>query len=164
MAKDSGKDGGGKGDGGKPPGGRGSRKEETNARPPGLTKNEKLVWDALAEAQEPLKAYEILDSLKEKGVRAPMTIYRALDGLEDKGLIHKLDGLNSFVLCSHEGPHEVQAFLLCDECEGAIEVDIDAIAIGVAPALRRTNFEMHTARLEIKGMCQDCAGKHPHAH
>ena len=57
MAKlDDGKNGGGK------------------KRPSGLTKNEKLVWDALAACNEPKKAYEILDMLKEKGVRAPMTV------------------------------------------------------------------------------------------
>ena len=79
-------------------------------RPPGLSKNEKLVWNVLAASDDPLKAYEILDKLKDKGVRAPMTVYRALDGLEEKGHIHKLDGLNAFVLCNHEGPHRVPDF------------------------------------------------------
>ena len=67
--------------------------DNTLKRPLGLLKNEKLVWDVLAVSKEPLKAYEILDTLKERGVRAPMTVYRALDGLEAKGHIHKLDGL-----------------------------------------------------------------------
>ncbi|MEL7487142.1 MAG: hypothetical protein AAGJ87_08005, partial [Pseudomonadota bacterium] len=63
------------------------------ARPNGMTRNEALVWDTLSHGRDPLKAYEILDQLKEKGVRAPMTVYRALDGLEKKGFIHKLEGL-----------------------------------------------------------------------
>jgi len=146
MAKlDDGKNGGGK------------------KRPAGLTKNEKLVWDALAACNEPKKAYEILDMLKEKGVRAPMTVYRALDGLVAKGVIHKLDGLNSFVLCNHEGPHEVQAFLVCENCTTVTEIDIDPASVGVAPAVRRAGFDMHTARLEVRGVCDGCAGDHVHA-
>lgn len=126
-------------------------------RPLGLLKNEKLVWDALAATREPLKAYEILDKLKEMGVRAPMTVYRALDGLEAKGHIHKLDGMNAFVLCNHEGPHVVQTFLVCESCSTVKELQVVAVEADIAPAVRAAAFEMHTARLEIKGNCVACA-------
>ncbi|MGE0407869.1 MAG: Fur family transcriptional regulator [Amphiplicatus sp.] len=129
---------------------------DPRTRPPSLTKNEKLVWDALSDGPEPLKAYELLDMLKEKGVRAPMTVYRALDSLEEKGVVHKLDGLNSFVRCTHDGPHEVQAFLVCEICSAAKEVEIDAVAAGIAPAVRRAGFDMHMARLEVRGVCDAC--------
>lgn len=136
----------------------GKNGRDHKACPSGLTKNEQLVWDALADSPEPKKAYEILDMLKEKGVRAPMTVYRALDGLEGKGVIHKLDGMNSFVLCNHEGPHEVQAFLVCEKCTNVIEVDLDGASVSFAPAVKREGFAMHTARLEVRGVCGDCAG------
>lgn len=126
-------------------------------RPPGLLKNEKLVWDVLASSRDPLKAYEILDRLKERGVRAPMTVYRALDGLEAKGHIHKLDGLNAFVVCNHEGPHVVQTFLVCESCSTVKELQVVAVEADIAPAVRAAAFDMHTARLEIKGHCSDCA-------
>jgi len=125
--------------------------------PSGLTKNERLVWDALSAGADPLKAYEILDILKEKGVRAPMTVYRALDGLEEKGFIHKLEGLNSFVPCNHDGPHPVQAFLVCEKCASVLEVDLDGVESGLMPAVKRNGFDMHTARLEVKGRCKNCA-------
>lgn len=130
----------------------GSRK-----RPAGLLKNEKLVWDVLAASRDPLKAYEILDRLKERGVRAPMTVYRALDGLEAKGHIHKLDGLNAFVVCNHEGPHVVQAFLVCETCSTVKELEVIAVEADITPAVRAAAFDMHTARLEIKGNCSACA-------
>ena len=124
----------------------------------GLTKNERLVWDALIETHEPLKAYEILDKLKEKGVRAPMTVYRALDGLESKGVIHKLDGINAFVLCNHETPHSVQTFLVCTNCSGVQEVELDAaIKADVRPVIQNHHFQMESARLEVKGQCSSCA-------
>ena len=126
-------------------------------RPKGLLKNEKLVWDVLAASKDPLKAYEILDKLKDQGVRAPMTVYRALDGLEAKGHIHKLDGLNAFVVCNHEGPHVVQTFLVCDSCSTVQELEVVAVEADIAPAVHAANFSMHTARLEIKGNCDSCA-------
>lgn len=124
--------------------------------PVGLTRNESLVWESLAEAGGPLKAYEILDRLKDKGVRAPMTVYRALEGLDQKGFIHKLEGINAFVPCKHEGPHEVQVFLVCESCASAKEVELDVLESNLRPLLRRTSFKMKTARLEARGLCQDC--------
>ena len=132
----------------------------TSARPQpkGLSKNEILVWDALEGASEPLKAYEILDKLKSAGVRAPMTVYRALDGLEAKGHIHKLEGLNAFVLCNHEGgPHNVQTFLVCETCSAVKELEVVAVEADIMPAVKAAQFDMHTARLEIKGACSECA-------
>ena len=130
---------------------------EARECPGGLSKNEKLVWSVMAGKPEPLKAYEILDRLKGKGVRAPMTVYRALDGLEAKGFIHKLEGLNAFVLCNHQGPHPVQAFLVCEACSKVKELEIVSVEANIASALTAAAFKMHTARLEIKGACEDCA-------
>ncbi len=126
-------------------------------RPSGLSKNETLVWTAMAAADGPLKAYEILDTLKGQGVRAPMTVYRALDGLEAKGIIHKLEGLNAFLLCNHEGPHSVQTFLVCERCSRVEELEAVSVETEIAPALKASAFKMRTARLEIKGACMDCA-------
>lgn len=132
--------------------------DHNKKRPAGLTKNEKLVWDSLAaNSPDPLKAYEILDKLKERGVRAPMTVYRALEGLENKGHIHKLEGMNAFVLCNHEGPHRVQTFLVCENCSTVKELEVVTIEADIAPAVKAASFDMHTARLEIKGNCADCA-------
>jgi Fur family zinc uptake transcriptional regulator len=122
----------------------------------GLTRNETLVWESLTEAGVPLKAYEILDRLKEKGVRAPMTVYRALEGLDQKGFIHKLEGINAFMPCKHEAPHEVQVFLVCESCASAKEVELESIESDLRPLLRRSSFQMKTARLEARGLCKNC--------
>jgi Fur family zinc uptake transcriptional regulator len=136
--------------------------DEADCRhPSGLTRNESLVWDVLNENVEALKAYEILDKLKERGVRAPMTVYRALEGLEDKGYIHKLEGLNSFVLCKHEGPHDVQVFLVCETCASATEVEIDGVEAALRPVIRRAAFQLKTARLEARGLCAECVDPAP---
>lgn len=127
-------------------------------RPAGLTRNETMVWDVLDSTTEPLKAYEVLDRLKVRGVRAPMTVYRALDGLVGKGFVHKLDALNAFMICTHDHPHDIQAFLVCSECASVTEFEIDQTHAGFQPALRKTGFDMRSARLEVHGICLDCAG------
>ncbi len=131
-------------------------KDDAQAEPKGLTRNETLVWDALMEAGAGLKAYEILDRLKEKGVRAPMTVYRALEGLEEKGLIHKLAGINAFYPCEHDGPHDVQVFLVCETCATAKEVELESIIAELRPLMRQSSFQMKTARLEARGVCSNC--------
>ncbi len=85
-----------------------------------------------------------------------MTVYRALDSLEEKGLIHKLEALNSFLICSHDGPHSVQAFLVCETCASATEIMLEDAIGSISVVLRRTAFAMNTARLEIRGHCQPC--------
>lgn len=126
------------------------------SHPAGLTRNEKLVFDVLRRSEEPLKAYEILGRLSDKGVQAPMTVYRALDGLVAKGVVHKLEGLNSYVLCKHDGPHDVQVFMVCETCTSATEIELDGIEAILRPVLRRATFQLKTARLEARGQCAAC--------
>lgn len=126
-----------------------------------LTKNEAMVYEAMKLTDRPQKAYDLLDVLKESGVRAPMTIYRALEGLEAKGLVHKLDALNAFVRCNHEEPHAIQTFLVCDDCNSVEEIES---AVATAPSVEANvksvvvekGFRMSAARLEIKGTCPRC--------
>jgi len=133
------------------------RAASNSDRPPeGLTRNESLVWGALSEFGAPMKAYEILDNLKSSGVRAPMTVYRALEGLESKGVVHKLEGINAFVVCNHDGPHKLQAFMVCEACARVSEIDIAGLETLVGPMTRKTGFAMEVARLEIRGRCADC--------
>ena len=134
----------------------GGHDHEGGKPPKRLGKNEKLVWEVLKQSATPLKAYEILDRLKEKGVRAPMTVYRALEGLETKGFIHKLEGLNAFVLCNHDGPHIVQTFLVCESCTSVTELEMSSVEADIMPAVAAQAFSMDTARLEIKGRCRLC--------
>lgn len=124
----------------------------------GLTRNETLVMGALRTAGGPLKAYDILDRLKDDGVRAPMTVYRALDGLTSKGLVQKVETLNAFVPCARPGRHEVQMFLVCDSCGAVREIEIGSIEADLGALAKVTDFTLRTARLEVQGVCSGCAG------
>lgn len=126
-----------------------------------LTRNEQLVLDVLEQADGPMKAYELLAALKDKGVRAPMTVYRALDRLEARGRIHKLDGINAFVLCNHDHPHPIQVFLICTQCSKAEEISeqgVQGVDWTIVNALGSgAGFEPSSTRVEIRGLCVGCA-------
>src|ERR1700735_5809506 len=61
-----------------------------------LTPLRKEVLELIAAAGKPVKAYDLLDHLRERhGNAAPPTVYRALDFLLEHGFIHKLESINA---------------------------------------------------------------------
>lgn len=84
-----------------------------------LTKNESLVYTALQKADRPIKAYELLDLLYDKGLKAPMTIYRALEGLQEKALAQKVFSQNAFVSIDHHMRARPRAVVTCRQCGSA---------------------------------------------
>ena len=81
-----------------------------------LKNNERLVYDALIRSGVPQKAYDLLDELQDKGLRAPMTIYRALETLIAKGYVKKIQAINAFFAMLPSEAAKPQAFLICQEC------------------------------------------------
>ncbi|MEM9704921.1 MAG: transcriptional repressor [Pseudomonadota bacterium] len=137
------------------------KNDETSGRgesrtPENLTRNEQMIWQALSAANAPLKAYDLLDMLKDSGVRAPMTVYRALNGLERKGFVHKLESQSAFIACIHDGPHSVFALMVCDACGVVQEVDLEGFSVDLRPATAARGFEMRQAHVEVRGLCDGC--------
>ena len=77
-----------------------------------MTQNETLVYNLLCQADRPLSAYNILDALRDKGIRAPLQVYRALAKLVERGAVHRIESVNGFVACQlHDcGGSEVSIF------------------------------------------------------
>src|SRR5690606_26104114 len=62
-----------------------------------LTPIRQHVLTLLLEAGRSLKAYELLEAMKQLYPQAkPPTVYRALDFLVEEGLIHRLDAVNAW--------------------------------------------------------------------
>lgn len=135
-----------------------------NARPAqaqrgaGLTKNQTLVMNTLADASGPLSAYTILDQLRSDGFRAPLQVYRALDKLVEFGLVHKLESLNAFVACRHPGcnGHENIAFTICESCGTVTEITDDSLARQLKLIAGESRFEPTRSIIELRGMCYSC--------
>lgn len=90
-----------------------------------LKPNERLVYDALRQSETPQKAYELLERLHDRGLRAPMTIYRALDGLIEKRRVSKIESLNAFIAVVSTDPDKALAFLICKNCSKVNEIALE---------------------------------------
>ncbi|RCS24002.1 transcriptional repressor [Phyllobacterium salinisoli] len=123
-----------------------------------LTRNQALVFNALAKAESPLSAYTILDRLRDDGFRAPLQVYRALDKLLDYGMIHRLESLNAFVACAHPhcADHGLIAFAICEKCGQVSEFSDPIIEGQVNEWTSRSGFRSSKTTVEIRGTCATC--------
>ena len=128
---------------------------------PDLTKNQDLVLRTLNGADAPLSAYDILDRLREDGLRAPLQVYRALDKLVEMGLVHRLESINSFVVCAHPKQdcchHGTVAFAICNKCGRVSEFHDHAIDHRLADWAKGQRFKAEKTTIEIRGVCAECA-------
>jgi Fur family transcriptional regulator, zinc uptake regulator len=123
--------------------------------PVALTRNQKLVLDAVTEATQPQSAYDILDKLRGDGFKAPLQVYRALDSLLKQGLVHRLESLSAFIACQHpqgEG-RAATVFMICNECGGVSERTDRCISGDLRKLAKADGFSVTQTNIEIRGTC-----------
>lgn len=113
----------------------------------------------IADAERPVKAYELLDLMKAThDAAAPPTVYRALDFLFEHGFIHKLTSINAFVGCHHPGGEQhAVPFLICDRCHSATELEDRQVVESLDIRARALGFVPQAQTLEVHGLCAECA-------
>ena len=128
-----------------------------------LTEIRARVLGLVADAGKPIKAYDLLDKVREgegAGAAAPPTVYRALDFLLANGFIHKLESVNAFVACHHPNAAQHSApFLICDACHKAVELEDEHVVATLDAQARALGFSPQTQTLELHGLCAVCEGK-----
>jgi Fur family zinc uptake transcriptional regulator len=120
------------------------------------------VLRLIAEAGRPVKAYDLLEWVREGksvGADAPPTVYRALDFLMANGFVHKLESVNAYVACHHpsSAQHSVP-FLICDRCHSAVELEDRNVVTHLELRAKALGFEPQAQTLEVHGLCARCAG------
>jgi Fur family zinc uptake transcriptional regulator len=124
-----------------------------------LTPLRREVLELVASAGKPVKAYDLLDRLREKhGNAAPPTVYRALDFLLENGFIHKLESINAYVSCHHPAEAHQVPFLICDKCQCAQEVCDERVAELIEAQAKAFGFRPQAQTLEVHGICKNCRG------
>ena len=125
-----------------------------------LTKNQSLVFKELESSDVPLTAYELLDALRDYGLRAPLQIYRALDKLIALDKVHRLESMNSFIACAHDhhDDHDCGycAFQICEKCGTVEEFHNTMITNQLEQHAKDKGFDVTSSSLEIRGICQNC--------
>ena len=128
-----------------------------------LTEIRARVLGLVADAGKPIKAYDLLDKVREgegAGAAAPPTVYRALDFLLANGFIHKLESVNAFVACHHPNAAQHSApFLICDGCHKAVELEDEHVVATLDAQARALGFSPQTQTLDVHGLCAECARK-----
>lgn len=122
-----------------------------------LTEIRLQVLELIAASEKPVKAYDLLDQLKDdRSNAAPPTVYRALDFLLDNGFIHKLQSINAYVSCHHPSVVHQVPFLICDVCESATEICDARVAGLLNEQARALGFRTRAQTLEVHGVCKRC--------
>ncbi|MEO6967354.1 MAG: transcriptional repressor [Rhodanobacteraceae bacterium] len=134
--------------------------QECSARGLRLTPLRREVLVLIAKARKPVKAYDLLESLRDnRAAAAPPTVYRALDFLLENGFIHKLESINAFVSCEHPAHAHQVPFLICNTCDSAIELcDDGAVAGLIEQRAQSVGFRAKAQTLEVHGVCRACRG------
>jgi len=127
----------------------------------GFTDIRKLVFEIIIKNNKPIKAYEILDEIRNITNKPshPPTVYRAIDFLIENGFVHKLNSINSFVGCFHPKTHEECYFLICKKCNLYQECCDDSLKDRISKTAVHNKFVISNTTLEIEGHCLDCSQK-----
>lgn len=125
-----------------------------------LTAIRERVLRLIADAGQPIKAYDLLEQMRDgvgAGSAAPPTVYRALEFLLANGFIHKLESINAFIACHHPSAEQHSVpFLICDTCQSAVELEDETIAHTLTQRAQGLGFAPRAQVLEVHGICADC--------
>jgi len=125
-----------------------------------LTKIRRRVLELVWGSHEPVKAYDLLEALRnEKKRAAPPTVYRALDFLQEQGLVHKIESLNAYVGCGAPGHTGTGQLLICRDCGQVAELDDREIIELIAYKSGRLGFEIIRQTIEVEGLCAGCRSR-----
>lgn len=122
-----------------------------------LPRNQRLVLDALRRERGARTAYELLETLRGEGFRAPLTVYRALEGLREKGLVHRIESIKAFIACCETDHEERPAFALCTRCGSVVEFEDPEMISRLEALCARSGFTLQRAMIELTGLCAPCS-------
>ncbi|PVB60364.1 transcriptional repressor [Labrenzia sp. 011] len=122
-------------------------------------RNSQLVFEVLAGSDRPMTAYQLLAVLRGQGLKAPLQVYRALDQLIDEGLVHKIESLSAFALCTHceAASHEGAAFTICVKCGRTEEIHDTALGRLLGRLACKQGFRTTSTTVELSGVCEACS-------
>ncbi|WP_262696433.1 Fur family transcriptional regulator [Kordiimonas aquimaris] len=124
---------------------------------PTLTGNQQMIYSALLGLGRAAKAYELLDILRDKGVKAAPTVYRALHELEEKDLVQHIVSSRAFVALKEPDKRTKEKItLLCDTCGETRFVENEPLLAALSANASNNGFSVRSYHLEIETSCDGC--------
>jgi Fur family ferric uptake transcriptional regulator len=129
------------------------------------TPTRRLVAELVAGAEGHFTAAELLDRGRRgrAGIgRADIgraTVFRTLELLTSLRIVERLDlpsGAHAYVLCD---PDEHHHHLVCSSCGRGVDIADGELARLVSEIGERHGYRVETHRLELFGICPDCAAR-----
>ncbi len=118
------------------------------------------VFRALADHPRPASAYDIAEEVgKRRGKRvAANSVYRILDLFVRTNLANRIESANAYLANRHPGCRHDCIFLICDDCGMATHLDDDRLTGALRSAGRQAGFADVRPVVELRGLCEECAG------
>lgn len=130
-----------------------------------LSHQQQKVLNTLSSQDKPMTAYDLLDTLRDDGVRSPPIVYRALEKLQSLGLVHRVESLGAYVACqcqcaSHSDNRQAQKdwspFAICTGCGDVRELDDPSLTKALKKISAGFLAVVDHKVFEISGLCQKC--------
>jgi len=113
------------------------------------------IIDELCTARKNLSAYDLRDSLKNKGSSFNIsTIYRVLDFWIDVGVVHKMESSNTYLVCNDSHTNHFHVLLHCTSCK-SVEESCQVSAMLSLPTSNKFKVSGGQA-VELNGLCRKC--------
>lgn len=142
------------------PSGKGLREAEETCARNGvrLTKLRRAILELLLTAGHPVKAYDLIEQMRDKGQRlTPATVYRILDFLLENGLAHRVNALNAYMPCTCNHDEHAMLMFVCSKCRQAEEVEDAALYESMRARLGELGMSLQDNCIEIQGTCRNCS-------
>ena len=128
-----------------------------------LTPQRRAIVDTIVESEgKNLTAEEIYDEVKKSCPEIGLaTVYRTILLLEDIGILSRLhlnDGCSRYELVHSDETHR-HHHLVCNECNGVIEVEDDLLEELEEEIEKEYGFKIVDHALKFYGICKECQKK-----
>lgn len=127
-----------------------------------FTSKRQHILHVLLTCQHAIGAYEIAELYSQRYAESipTMSVYRILDFLTELGFVHKLNSINKFIACQHQGcqhPNSLAQFLICNDCQNTQEFTIGKqTEKDLLNVCSEMNFQLNTQQVELFGICKNC--------
>lgn len=122
-----------------------------------VTEPRRSVAELIADREGHFTAADLVDDAKRRRLGVGRaTIFRALDLFSEVGVVERLDlpsGEHAYIPCEPVHHHHV----VCSRCGRAVDVEDCGMGAVAREISRRTGFRIDDHRLELYGLCPDCA-------